>query len=132
MSTPPTQAPSSLGAFSVSLSVKDLKASIAFYEKLGFDHFGGAEEHRYAMLKNGDVIIGLFQGLFEGNILTFNPGWDQNAQDLDIFTDIRDVQSDLKNAGLDLQTEAEPGSTGPASFTLLDPDGNAILIDQHR
>ena len=121
-----------LGAFSVSLSVKDLEASRTFYESLGFESFGGNAEHGYLILKNGDQIIGLFQGMFEGNILTFNPGWDQNAQETDPFTDVREIQSRLQAAGLSLETEADPDATGPASLTLRDPDGNAILIDQHR
>lgn len=121
-----------LGAFSVSLSVKDIHASKAFYEKLGFTEFGGDIEQNWLMLKNGDHIIGLFQGLFEGNILTFNPGWDQSAGELPEFTDIRELQAQLKAAGVELIREADPESEGPASFTLIDPDGNAILVDQHR
>ena len=121
-----------LGAFSVSLSVKDLKASQIFYENLGFRPMGGDADHGYLILKNGDHIIGLFQGMFEGNILTFNPGWDQNAQETEGFTDVRAIQADLQAKGVELTTEADPDSTGPASITLIDPDGNAILIDQHR
>ena len=121
-----------LGAFSVSLSVKDLAASREFYEALGFEAFHDSSEHGYLILKNGDHIIGLFQGMFEGNILTFNPGWDQNAQETDDFTDVRELQAKLKEQGIELTTEADANSTGPASFTLIDPDGNAILVDQHR
>ena len=121
-----------LGAFSVSLSVKDLAASQAFYEKLGFSAMGGDPDHGFLILKNGDHIIGLFQGMFEGNILTFNPGWDQNAQETDGFTDVRDVQKQLEADGIELTTKADPDTQGPASITLIDPDGNAILIDQHR
>ena len=121
----------SLGAFSVSLSVKDLKASIAFYETLGFQQFHDMSEHGFAILKNGSAVIGLFQGMFEGNILTLNPGWDQSAQPVDDFEDVRDLQKRLHEAGLALETTADPDSTGPASFMLKDPDGNAILFDQH-
>lgn len=121
----------SLGAFSVSLSVKDLKASIAFYETLGFQQFHDMSEHGFAILKNGTAVIGLFQGMFEGNILTMNPGWDQSAQPLEDFEDIRDLQARLQAEGLTLDTTADPKSTGPASITLKDPDGNAILFDQH-
>ena len=120
-----------LGCFSVSLAVTDLEASSAFYQKLGFEVFHDASEHRYMILAMGDTKIGLFQGMFEGNILTFNPGWDQNAQPLESFTDVRRIQKVLKNQGLALASEADDGSTGPASITLVDPDGNAILIDQH-
>lgn len=121
-----------LGAFSVSLSVKDIAASRAFYETLGFATMGGDQAQGWLILKNGDHIIGLFQGMFEGNILTFNPGWDQNARELPEFEDVRDLQRQLKAKGLTLTTEADETSTGPASFTLRDPDGNAILFDQHR
>lgn len=120
-----------LGAFSVSLAVKDIKASKAFYEKLGFEIMGGELEQNWLILKNGEHVIGLFQGMFEGNILTFNPGWDQNAQPLDSFTDIRELQRQLKASGVELTTEADENTTGPASLTLVDPDGNPILIDQH-
>jgi lactoylglutathione lyase len=120
-----------LGAFSISLAVKDLTASKAFYEKLGFTVFGGDMAHNYLIMKNGDHLIGLFQGMFEGNILTFNPGWNQNAETLEAFTDVRELQQQLKAAGLTLTSEADADSTGPASITLIDPDGNAILIDQH-
>ena len=121
-----------LGAFSVSLAVKDLEKSRAFYAELGFETFAGTAEHGYLILKNGDHLIGLFQGMFEGNILTFNPGWDQNAGELDEFTDAREIQARLKAAGIALTTEADPDGEGPASFTLVDPDGNTILVDQHR
>ncbi|KTE08172.1 VOC family protein [Sphingopyxis sp. H115] len=121
-----------LGVFSVSLAVKNLAASHAFYRKLGFEDLGGNAEHGYLILKNGSTVIGLFQGMFEGNILTFNPGWDENAQSVDPFTDVRELQQRLKDAGIELTSEADPTGSGPASFTLVDPDGNAILIDQHR
>ena len=121
-----------LGAFSISLSVKDLAKSKAFYEKLGFQSMGDMPDENWAILKNGDHVIGLFQGMFEGNILTFNPGWDQNASELESFTDVREIQRRLKADGLELVSEADENSTGPASITLTDPDGNNILIDQHR
>ncbi len=121
-----------LGAFSVSLAVKDLAASKAFYEKLGFEMMGGQPAENWCILKNGDHVIGLFQGMFEGNLLTFNPGWDQSAQNTASFTDVRDVQKQLKAAGLELMSEADEASEGPASLMLQDPDGNTILIDQHR
>ncbi|MCH2067100.1 VOC family protein [Shimia sp.] len=121
-----------LGAFSVSLAVKDLAASKAFYEKLGFKMMGGQPTENWCILKNGDHIIGLFQGMFEDNILTFNPGWDQSAQNTDSFTDVRDMQKQLKAEGLELMSEADEASEGPASLMLQDPDGNTILIDQHR
>lgn len=121
-----------LGAFSVSLAVKDLDASLDFYRKLGFDELGGDRSMGYLILKNGPTVIGLFQGMFEGNILTFNPGWDQDAQPTDPFTDVRELQAALKEAGVEFQTEADETTTGPASFVITDPDGNAILIDQHR
>lgn len=120
-----------LGAFSVSLAVKDLQASKAFYEKLGFSDLGGNAEHGYLIMKNGDTVIGLFQGMFEHNILTFNPGWNSSAEKLDSFTDVRDLQKELKAAGITFQTEADEDTTGPASFVVNDPDGNAILVDQH-
>lgn len=120
-----------LGNFSVSLAVKDLEASRAFYEKLGFEEFGGDASQNWLILKNGDAIIGLFQGMFENNILTFNPGWDSSAQKLESFTDVRDIQKRLKESGVELQTEADESTTGPASFVVVDPDGNAILVDQH-
>ena len=121
-----------LGAFSVSLTVKDIKASQAFYEKFGFKAFGGDPAQNWLILKNGDHIIGLFQGMFDKNILTFNPGWDQNAQDLTAFTDVRDLQRQLKGQGIQFLSEADENTTGPASFMALDPDGNTILVDQHR
>ncbi|UZD92147.1 VOC family protein [Cognatishimia activa] len=121
----------SLGAFSISLSVKDLKTSIEFYQTLGFEQFHDMSEHGFAILKNGTTVIGLFQGMFEGNILTINPGWSQSAEPLDDFEDVRDLQTRLQAAGLRLDTTADPNSSGPASITLRDPDGNAILFDQH-
>lgn len=121
-----------LGAFSVSLGVKDLSASKSFYEKLGFTVFAGTADHNYLIMKNGDIVIGLFQGLFEGNLLTFNPGWDQSANNVDPFDDIREIQSHLLSSGLTLDSQADPASSGPASLMLKDPDGNVILIDQHR
>lgn len=121
-----------LGAFSVSLSVKDIEASRQFYEKLGFSMMGGDQSQGWLILKNRMHVIGLFQGMFEGNLLTFNPGWTQDAQALPAFTDIRDLQRELKAQGLALTTEADEATAGPASFTLTDPDGNVILVDQHR
>lgn len=121
-----------LGAFSVSLAVKDIKASREFYEKLGFKSLGDSGDENWCILKNGDHVIGLFQGMFDKNILTFNPGWDQSAQPLDSFTDVRDLQKELKAAGIEFQTEADESTTGPASFVITDPDGNPILVDQHR
>ena len=120
-----------LGAFSVSLAVKDIKASKAFYEKFGFKEFGGDITQNWLILKNDDCVIGLFQGMFDKNILTFNPGWDSNAQQLDSFTDVRELQRQLKEQGVDMITEADENSTGPASFMVADPDGNPILVDQH-
>ena len=120
-----------LGAFSVSLAVKDIAASRAFYEKLGFKPFAGDAAQNWLILKNGSHVIGLFQGMFEKNILTFNPGWDSNARKLDSFTDIRDLQRQLKAQGIQLQQEADESTTGPASFIAVDPDGNPILFDQH-
>lgn len=122
-----------LGAFSISLAVKDLKVSHEFYKKLGFDTvLGGSPEQHYLILQNGTTVIGLFQGMFEGNILTFNPGWDQNGKNYDPFTDVREIQKKLKAQGLTLVAEADASTTGPASVVLVDPDGNSILIDQHR
>jgi lactoylglutathione lyase len=121
-----------LGAFSISLTVKDIHASKEFYEKLGFEVFGGDISQNWAILKNGDHIIGLFQGMFDKNMLTFNPGWDQNAQELDSFTDVRDLQGQLKESGMAFASEADESTTGPASFMIVDPDGNPILVDQHR
>jgi catechol 2,3-dioxygenase-like lactoylglutathione lyase family enzyme len=120
-----------LGAFSVSLAVKDIAASKAFYEKFGFRAFAGDIAQNWLILKNGDHVIGLFQGMFEKNILTFNPGWDQNARELDAFTDVRELQRRVKAQGVRLQQEADESSTGPASFVAVDPDGNTILVDQH-
>jgi lactoylglutathione lyase len=120
-----------LGAFSVSLSVDDIETSRAFYEKFGFKVFGGDASQNWLILKNGDHVIGLFQGMFEGNILTFNPGWDSNAQKLDNFTDVRELQRELKAQGVELVSEADESTTGPASFVAVDPDGNTILVDQH-
>ncbi len=121
-----------LGAFSISLAVKDLDASRVFYEKLGFEQAGGNAEQNWLILRNGDTVIGLFQGMFDSNILTFNPGWDQQAKDLDAFTDVRELQRTLKAKGMTFATEADESTTGPASFVLSDPDGNTILVDQHR
>jgi len=120
-----------LGAFSVSLSVKDIEASRKFYETFGFQSFAGNAAQNWLILKNGDHMIGLFQGMFEKNILTFNPGWNSNAQKLASFTDIRDLQRQLKAQGVVLQQEADETTTGPASFLAVDPDGNPILVDQH-
>ena len=119
-----------LGAFSVSLAVKNLEASRNFYEKFGFKPFAGDGKH-WQILKNGQHVIGLFQGMFEKNILTFNPGWDQNAQKLPKFTDVRELQRQLKAQGVTFMTEADEKTTGPASFMAADPDGNMILFDQH-
>lgn len=120
-----------LGAFSVSLVVKDLEASSSFYQKLGFRVYGGDASQNWLILKNGDHIIGLFQGMFENNIMTFNPGWDQDGNRLESFTDVRDIQRALKAEGIKLENEADESSTGPASFVVIDPDGNPILVDQH-
>lgn len=120
-----------LGAFSASLSVKDLKKSKAFYETLGFSVFAGDIEMNYLIMKNGNALIGLFQGMFEQNILTFNPGWDESANKLDEYTDVRDIQKHLKNNSIKLEREADENTKGPASLVLYDPDGNTILIDQH-
>ncbi|MDI4634991.1 VOC family protein [Pelomonas sp. V22] len=121
-----------LGAFSISLAVKDITASQAFYEKLGFKAFGGNATQRWLILKNGPHVIGLFQGMFEKNVLTFNPGWNQDAQAVDPFTDVREIQRQLKAAGLHLASEADEGTSGPASLVVVDPDGNPVLLDQHR
>ena len=121
-----------LGAFSISLAVKDLKESKEFYQKFGFEVFGGDESQNWLILKNGDHVIGLFQGMFEKNILTFNPGWDNNANEIDSFTDIRDLQRQLKAKGVQLPSEADESTSGPANFVAIDPDGNQILVDQHR
>ena len=120
-----------LGAFSVSLAVSDLEASRSFYEKLGFTVFGGDASQEWLILKNGNIAIGLFEGMFERNMLTFNPGWDGEARELDTYSDVRDLQRQLKAQGVEFQTEADEGTTGPASFLVADPDGNPILVDQH-
>jgi len=120
-----------LGAFSISLAVKDLEKSKEFYEKLGFFSFGGNADQGWLILKNGPHVIGLFQGLFDKNILTFNPGWDQDANTLESFTDVRELQKTLKERGVIFSSEANESTTGPASFMIKDPDGNPILIDQH-
>ena len=120
-----------LGAFSISLAVEDLEASRVFYEKLGFEVVGGDASQNWQILRNGDHTIGIFQGMFEENILTFNPGWDGKAQPLDTFTDVRELQRELKATGVQLVSEADESSTGPASFVIQDPDGNLILVDQH-
>lgn len=120
-----------LGAFSISLAVKDLEASRQFYEKFGFTPFAGNASQNWLILKNGDHVIGLFQGMFEKNILTFNPGWNQNAEKVEPFTDVRELQRRLKAQGVTLVSEADERTTGPASFMAVDPDGNPILVDQH-
>jgi len=120
-----------LGAFSISLTVKDLEASRQFYEKFGFKTFGGDPSQNWLILKNGNHAIGLFQGMFDKNILTFSPGWDSNAQKLAAFTDVRELQRQLKAQGVQMASEADENTTGPASFVAVDPDGNPILIDQH-
>jgi len=121
-----------LGAFSISLAVKDLAASRAFYEKFGFTAFGGDAAQNWLILKNGDHLIGLFQGMFEKNTLTFNPGWDSDAQPVEDFTDVRELQRRLKAQGVPLTVEADETTQGPAFFMALDPDGNPVLVDQHR
>lgn len=120
-----------LGAFSISLNVKDLNTSKAFYETLGFKVFGGNPEYNYLIMKNGNALIGLFQGMFKNNIITFNPGWDENANTLESYNDVREIQKHLKENNIKLETEANEDTSGPASFVVLDPDGNAILVDQH-
>ncbi len=120
-----------LGAFSISLTVKDIKASKAFYEKLGFTALGGDIQQNWLILRSGSTVIGLFQGMFDRNTLTFNPGWGQDAQPLDQFTDVRELQRELRARGLEIMSSADEKSTGPASFMVMDPDGNPILIDQH-
>lgn len=120
-----------LGAFSISLAVKDLEASRTFYEKFGFTAFAGDPSHNWLILKNGDHVIGLFQGMFEKNILTFNPGWDTNANRLGSFTDVREIQKQLKAQGVPLVNEVDESTSGPGSFIAVDPDGNPILVDQH-
>ena len=121
-----------LGLFSISLTVKDIHASKAFYEKLGFEVFGGNVSQNWLILKNGETIVGLFQGMFDKNMLTFNPGWDSNARNTDEYTDVRELQQKLKDQGVKFESEADEISTGPASFIVVDPDGNPILVDQHR
>jgi catechol 2,3-dioxygenase-like lactoylglutathione lyase family enzyme len=120
-----------LGTFSVSLAVKDLQASRAFYEKLGFRVFAGRAEHNYLILRNGNATVGLFQGMFEKNILTFNPGWDADAKPLVSFTDVRELQRELRARGIEPASAADESGSGPASFVVVDPDGNPVLIDQH-
>ena len=120
-----------LGNFSISLAVKDIQASKAFYEKLGFEAFMGDISQNWLIMRNGEHAIGLFQGMFERNILTFNPGWDSSAQKLDTFTDVREIQKQLRAQDVQLLSEADEGTTGPASFMVMDPDGNTILVDQH-
>jgi catechol 2,3-dioxygenase-like lactoylglutathione lyase family enzyme len=121
-----------LGAFSTSLAVKDLAVSREFYEKLGFEAVGGNAEQNWLILKNEGIVIGLFQGMFEKNVLTFNPGWDQVGNELGSFTDVREIQRELKKSGVTLENEVDESSSGPATLMLTDPDGNPILIDQHR
>jgi predicted lactoylglutathione lyase len=120
-----------LGTFSISLTVKDIKKSKDFYEKLGFKEFHRDTSQNWLIMKNGNTTIGLFQGMFDKNILTFNPGWDSNAQTLDCYSDVRELQKELKSKGIKLTKEADTNSSGPESITLIDPDGNPILIDQH-
>ncbi len=120
-----------LGNFSVSLAVKDIAASKRFYETLGFTVFAGEQSQNWLIMKNGTHVIGLFQGMFENNILTFNPGWDSDAQKIGDFTDVRELQRQLKAQGIAMITEADETTTGPASFMIADPDGNTILVDQH-
>jgi lactoylglutathione lyase len=120
-----------LGAFSISLAVKDIEASRVFYEKLGFQAFGGDVSQNWLIMKSGGSVIGLFQGMFEKNMLTFNPGWDGDAQTLDDYIDVRELQRRLKEQGVELASEADENTTGPASFVAIDPDGNPILVDQH-
>lgn len=120
-----------LGAFSISLAVEDIEASRKFYEAFGFTILAGDAARNWLIIKNGDHVIGLFHGMFEKNMLTFNPGWDSNAQPLATFTGIRDLQRRLKAQGIQVSQEADEGATGPASFVAVDPDGNPILVDQH-
>lgn len=120
-----------VGCFSLSLSVKDLAVSQAFYEKLGFKVYAGDPAHNFLIMKNGESNIGLFKDMFEGNILTFNPGWDQSAQKLDSFQDVRAIHQHLRSRGVATTQESLAGETGPGSFAVIDPDGNAILFDQH-
>ncbi len=120
-----------LGAFSISLAVKSLQKSKEFYEHLGFETFGGDENANFLIMKNGDTLVGLFEGMFDNNILTFNPGWDQNAQSVGDFTDVRQLHDQLKSKGIEIVHNGITGEAGPSSFTVVDPDGNSILIDQH-
>jgi catechol 2,3-dioxygenase-like lactoylglutathione lyase family enzyme len=121
-----------LGAFSVSLTVKDIAASRAFYEALGFTQLGGVPDQGWLILRNGTTVIGLFQGMFQGNLLTFNPGWNSAAENIEPFTDVRDIHQALTQAGLEVTPVTQEAPSGPASFTVTDPDGNHILFDQHR
>ncbi len=121
-----------LGAFSISLNVSNIHNSKAFYEKLGFSATGGNIDQGWVIMKNGSTVIGLFHGMFEGNILTFNPGWDQNAQEVNPFTDVREIQSELLSKGIEINQKADQDTQGPAHFVMTDPDGNSILVDQHR
>lgn len=121
-----------LGAFSISLSVKDLQTSKTFYEQLGFTQHAGDMKSNYLIMKNGNALVGLFQGMFEGNLMTFNPGWDESGQEVNPFDDVRKIQQHLKSKDISLATEADESTSGPASFMVTDPDGNMILIDQHR
>ena len=132
METNSTNKTSSLGAFSLSLNVKDLQKSKEFYEKLGFTQSGGDMEKNYVILKNGNTLIGLFQGMFEGNMLTFNPGWDESKNEINPFSDVRKIKKKMKSDGIKLDREADSTTKGPEYIMLKDPDGNAILIDQHR
>lgn len=120
-----------LGAFSISLAVKDIKVSKTFYENLGFVVFAGDLERNYLIMKNGNSLVGLFQGMFEKNMLTFNPGWDENAKAVKDFDDVRNIQKKLKSKGVSIENEADETTSGPASFVVIDPDGNPVLIDQH-
>lgn len=120
-----------LGAFSISLAVKDIEKSRVFYEKLGFKVFAGEQSQNWLIVKNGDTSIGLFQGMFEANILTFNPGWDKDCNELDSFADVRELLKNLKSTGVKISSESIDGENGPSSFSVVDPDGNSILIDQH-
>jgi len=121
-----------LGAFSASLSVKDLEVSRNFYENLGFEVFAGDSEKHYYIMKNGNALVGLFHGMFEGNILTFNPGWDENANNLEEFDDVRAIQKSLKEKNIQIVNEVDETTSGPGSFMISDPDGNIIFVDQHR
>lgn len=120
-----------LGAFSTSLAVKDIEQSKQFYEKIGFSVFGGDQAQNWLIMKNGDIVIGLFQGMFDSNLMTFNPGWDQDCNTLESFTDVRQLHDNFKSQGLEIQSPSLESDSGPGSFSLVDPDGNVILIDQH-